>query len=316
MKHIANIKHSLLLAAGALAVALTGCIKEDLAECSKLTLKVEGLDANSGEILDITRQGLVTDATLYIFDENKNLLEARDLGTDFILAKEEIKLDNYPDHTKLRIVAWGNVKGDNQTIAQPKTLDELKLQLKSTEEGYAQSPDSLYYGAKEVTSLGSGIVGGDGEVAIRLKTGTYTIKTIGLPNALKSYGLRSASDFDFYIDRTLNTYNNAGKLEGDSVAYNPDGEYDNSQEWLTKGVIDNAALGGKQNSFSGENLGVAIKSSNGSIDRTLYTDDEGKPFEIPEGGRLDVQILFGEDGTISARMRITPWGVVEEDIEF
>ena len=316
MKHIAIIKQSLLLVAGALAVMLTGCIKDDLAECSKLTLKVEGLDANSGEILDITRQGLVTDATLYIFDENNSLLEARDLSADFILAKEEIKLDKYPDHTKLKIVAWGNVKGGNQTVAQPKTLDELKLQLKSTEEGFAQSPDSLYYGAKDVTSLGSGIVGGDGEVAVRLKTGTYTIKTIGLSNALKAYGLKSASDFDFYIDQTLNTYDNAGKLEGDSIGYNPEGEYDSAQEWLTKGVIDNAALGGKQNSFSGKNLGVAIKSKDGSVGRTLYTDDEGNPFEIPEGGRLDVQILFGEDGTISARMRITKWGVVEEDIEF
>ena len=74
MKHIAFIKQSLLLVAGALAVMLTSCIKDDLAECSKLTLKVEGL--NGGEILDITRLGLVTDATLYIFDANKNFLEA------------------------------------------------------------------------------------------------------------------------------------------------------------------------------------------------------------------------------------------------
>lgn len=43
MKHIAFIKQSLLLVAGALAVMLTSCIKDDLAECSKLTLKVEGL---------------------------------------------------------------------------------------------------------------------------------------------------------------------------------------------------------------------------------------------------------------------------------
>ena len=41
-----------------------------------------------------------------------------------------------------------------------------------------------------------------------------------------------------------------------------------------------------------------------------------KPFEITEAGRLDVQILFGEDGNISARMRITPWGVVDDNIEF
>lgn len=314
MKHITCIKQSLLLVAAVLAAMLTGCIKDDLAECSKLTLKVEGL--NGTDIMDITSLGLVEDATLYIFDENRKLLETRNLSKDFILAKEVIKLDNYPDNTKLHIVAWGNLKGGNQSVTDPKQLDDLKVQLKSSEDGFAQSSDSLYFGTKEVTSLGSGIVGGDGQVVIRLKTGTYTIKTLGLNNALKSYGLKSAADFDFYINRTLDTHDNSGALTGDSVAYHPEGTYDTAQEWLTTGVIDKAMFGGKQNSFAGEDLGISITSKDGRVNKTVYVDDNGDPFEIPEGGRLDVLLLFGEDGTISAKMRITPWGVVEEDIIF
>lgn len=314
MKHITCIKQSLLLVAAVLAAMLTGCIKDDLAECSKLTLKVEGL--NGTDIMDITSLGLVEDATLYIFDENRKLLETRNLSKDFILAKEVIKLDNYPDNTKLHIVAWGNLKGGNQSVTDPKQLDDLKVQLKSSEDGFAQSPDCLYFGTKEVTSLGSGIVGGDGQVVIRLKTGTYTIKTLGLNNALKSYGLKSAADFDFYINRTLDTHDNSGALTGDSVAYHPEGTYDTAQEWLTTGVIDKAMFGGKQNSFAGEDLGISITSKDGRVNKTVYVDDNGDPFEIPEGGRLDVLLLFGEDGTISAKMRITPWGVVEEDIIF
>lgn len=58
--------------AAVLAAMLTGCIKDDLAECSKLTLKVEGL--NGTDIMDITSLGLVEDATLYIFDETGNCL--------------------------------------------------------------------------------------------------------------------------------------------------------------------------------------------------------------------------------------------------
>lgn len=314
MKHIAFIKQSFLLVAVALAAMLTGCIKDELAECSKLTLKVEGL--NGTDITDITGLGLVEDATLYIFDENKKLLETRKLDKDFILSKEAIKLDNYPDNTKLNIIAWGNLEGGNQAVTDPKQLEDLKVQLKSSADGFAQSPDSLYFGTKEVTSLGSGIVGGDGLVVIRLKTGTYTIKTLGLNNALRSYGLKSAADFDFYINRTLNTHDNKGALTGDSVAYNPEGTYDTAQEWLTTGVIDQARFGGKQNSFAGEDLGISISSKDGRINKTVYVDDNGDPFEIPEGGRLDVLLLFGEDGTVSAKMRITPWGVVEEDIIF
>ena len=319
MKYKLFTKKSLFLALAAFAMLATSCINEDLAECSKLTLKVEGL-SSTGEILDITRLGDVTDATLYIFDENKKLLETRELEKDFILAKEEIKLDKYPDNTKLHIIAWGNLKGGNQTVTQPQNMDELKLQLKSSADGYAQSPDSLFFGTKDVTSLGSGIVGGDGEVVIRLKTGTYTIKTIGLPASLSYYGLKSTSDFNFYIDRTLDTYSNAGVLEGDSVAYNPEGTYDTVQEWMTTGMIDDPSLGGKQNAFAGENLGVRIVSNNGSIDKTVYeaediTTGEIVPLSMSEGGRMDVWIQF-EDGNISARVRITPWGVVNDDIEF
>lgn len=313
MKHIAIIKQSLILVAGLLAALLTSCIKDDLAECYKLTLKVERL--NEGEALDITALGEVSDATLYIFDANKNFLESRKVDKEFITSRKEITLDNYPDNTKLYIVAWGNLEGGKQNITQPKNMDDLKVQLKSAN-GYAQSPDSLYYGSKEVTTLGSGVTGGNGEVIIRQKTGVYTIKTVGLSNGLKAYGLKSASDFDFYINETLNTYDNTGKLGGDSVAYNPEGQYDAAQEWLTTGVIDKENTGGKQNSFAGENLGVRIASADGKIDRIAYEDENGKPFEIPEAGRLDVRIAFGEDGTISFRAQITRWGVVDDDIEF
>ena len=317
MKHIAIIKQSLILVAGLLAALLTSCIKDDLAECYKLTLKVERV-IEDGPI-DITALGEVSDATLYIFDANKNFLESRKVDKEFITSRKEITLDNYPDNTKLYIVAWGNLEGGNQNVTQPKNMDDLKVQLKSAN-GYAQSPDSLYYGSKEVTTLGSGVTGGNGEVIIRQKTGTYTIKTLGLSNGLKAYGLKSASDFDFYINQTLDTYDNSGKLAGDSVAYNPEGQYDTAQEWLTTGVIDDNEYGGKQNSFAGENLGIRITSADGKIDKTIYEaeDDKGviKPFEIPEAGRLNVLFVFGEDGTISDRMQITRWGVVDDDIEF
>lgn len=315
MKHIVFIKQSLILVAGLFAALLTSCIKDDLAECNKLTLKVEGV-ATDGSIIDITSLGDVTDATLYIFDANKNFLEARDLDKDFIVAKNEITLDKYPDNTKLYIVAWGNLAGGRQTVTQPKTMDDLKLQLKSTGEGYAQSPDSLFFGTKEVTSLGSGVAGGNSEVIIRLKTGTYTLKTEGLQTALDFYGLKSSGDFDFYINNTLDTYDASGKLEGDSIPYNPEGQYDNqSVEWLTTGPVDIAQYGGKQTAFAGEKLGIRVKSSNGNVDKTIYMNDDGEEFAIPEGGRMDVIISF-KDGNISIRSRITPWGVVDDEIEF
>lgn len=201
MKHIAIIKQSLILVAGLLAALLTSCIKDDLDACRQLTLKVEGT-ATDGSIIDITSLGQVADATLYIFDANKNFLEARELDKDFIVAKNEIKLDKYPDNTKLYIVAWGNLKGGKQILTQPKNMDDLKLQLKSTDDGFAQSPDSLYFGVNNnVVSFGSGITAGsEPEVIIRIKTGSLSVKTSGLQESLKTFGLKSADEFTFSMD--------------------------------------------------------------------------------------------------------------------
>lgn len=314
MKHTFFVKKALLAALVALAVLATGCIKEDLDACSKLTIRVENA---AGE--DITNQGEVAGATLYIFDANKNFLEKRQVDKAFILTHTEIKLDNYPDNTKLYIVGWANMTGDNQEIADAKRLEELSLSLKKAD-GYAQSPDSLYYGNREVTTFGSGILGGDGVIPVRHKTATISVKTSGLPTALRSFGLKSSSDLDFYMNRTLDTYNYSGKLTGDSVSYNPAGQYDTSGEWQTKGPEDINSKGGKQNSFAGEKLSFTIQSKDGRINETVYEAlniETGviEPFRSDEGGRVDVLIEF-IDGAISAKMRISPWGVVDDSIQF
>ena len=315
MKHISLLKQSLLLAAAAFTALFTGCINEDLAECSKLTIQVQNA---AGE--DITNLGMVEDATLYFFDTNNNLIEKRIVDKNFILNHTVVDLSNYKDNTKLHIVAWANLKSDNQTVADPKSLNELSLSLKSAN-GYAVSPDSLYYGNKDVTSLGSGITGGDGYIPVKIKTGSLSIKTSGLSDAVRFYGLKSATDFNYYMTRTLNAYDYAGIQTGDSVTYNPAGEYDSSQEWETQGVQDQYSKGGKQNVFAGTNLGVTLKSTTGSLNAQVteaLNVETGKmePLMVNEGGRLDVLIEFGVDGTISAKMRITPWGVVDDGIVF
>lgn len=313
MKHISFTKKVCYLSLCVWAGLASSCIKEDLDACYNLTLKVENADGG-----DITTYGLVEDASVYVFDENLNYLETRHLDKDFILSKSEIQFSQYPDNKKLKLVAWGNMAGQNQTVSEAQKIEDLKLMLKK-QDGMAQSPDSLYYGSKEVVTQGSGIAGGNGELPIRLKTSTVTMKTIGLPTAVQTYGLKSASAFDFYMNRTLDTYDYAGSLTGDSIAYHPEGVYDANQEWMSKGIVDKPDRGGKQNTFAGQNLSFSIYK-NGELLQTVteaFNVDTGKnePFRVDEGGRLDVLFEFKE-GTISARMIITPWGVVDQDIEF
>ena len=236
MKHISLLKQSLLLVAAAFTAMLTGCINEDLGECDNLTIQVQNA---AGE--DITNLGMVEGATLYFFDSSNNLVEKRIVDKNFILNHTTVDLSNYKDYTKLHIVGWANMKGDNQTITDPKSLTDLSLSLKSAN-GYALSPDSLYYGNKDVISRGSGVVVSntktDRYIPVKIKTGSLSIKTSGLQNAVRFYGLKSATDFNYYMTRTLNTYDYAGTQTGENVSYNPAGEYDASYEWETQGVQD------------------------------------------------------------------------------
>lgn len=317
MKHRSFIKQNLIFTTGLWAVLATGCIKEDLEPCAdqhRLTLKVENRIGD-----DITPLGIVSNASLYIFDENLNYLETRKLDKDFMATRQEIRLDNYAADKKLHIIAWANMKTDNQAISNAKTLTNLKLMLKSRA-GVAEAPDSLYFGYKKVQTATGGIAGND-TLTIRLKTGTYTIKTLGVQNLLKAYRLKSTDTFGFTVNRALNTYNATGTQTGDSVAFIPPVLLNTkTSEWMTDGPFDaghELDRGGKQNIFASKSLSVTIYR-NGQPLKTVYEGALGtgeiQPLSVNEGGRLDLQITFDESGSISVQMTIAPWGVIDQDV--
>lgn len=305
MKHIAFIKQTFIFLVGALVVLLTGCIKEDLGECNRLTLKVVNADNN-----DITPLGNVSKASLYIFDENKTLLEKRILDMDFIINRKTIELD-YPVGKKLTLVAWGNLGDQNQMVTNVKTLEELSVMLKS-QNSLAQSPDSLFYGNKQVITSELGVAGGNQEIVIVPKIGSITVETQGLDFALKHYGLKSlksANEFNFYMNRTKSGFDYNGTIIGDSVYYNPEGALV-SNEWKTKK---------NNNTCTGENLSFSIEVNGqelGTVDRFENKNGETGPLAVNAYENTHVVIQFGEDGTVSARMKITPWGTVDDDIDF
>ena len=114
-------KKVLFLALVAVTVFATGCIKEDLDECYKLTLKVVN---HKGD--DITALSVVSEAKLFIYDNNSKLLDTRDLNDAFIRGKETIEL-NYPESSKLHLIAWGNLKGHQDVNEATKAEDFAAL---------------------------------------------------------------------------------------------------------------------------------------------------------------------------------------------
>ena len=116
-------KKVLFLALVAVTVFTTGCIKEDLDECYKLTLKIVN---HKGD--DITALSVVSEAKLFIYDNNSKLLDTRDLNDAFIRGKETIEL-NYPESSKLHLIAWGNLKG-HQDVNEATKVEDFAVSLR------------------------------------------------------------------------------------------------------------------------------------------------------------------------------------------
>lgn len=302
MKDILFTKLHLLVVVFGLASLFSSCIKEDLDGCAKLTLMV----VNQNEE-DVTPSGVASEAKLFVFDTNSKLLETRELDLDFITGRKTIELP-YPDNTKLHIVAWGNLKG-GQNVTEPTNADDLLISLKSNDE-LAQSPDSIFFGDIDVEVMGNGVAGGDKQIIIRAKTGTIEMRTVGLQYHTRTSGLRATSSTcDFFINRTLSSYNYKGELIGDSVYYNPEGDW-KATEWITP--TPRTLYEGQEMTGSFE-----INGERTDVKEGQYKDGSIGPITIHPYQNTLVLFEWDETGAfLGAKIRVTPWGVVDDDIEF
>lgn len=224
MKYIFFTKQQLIFAICALTALATSCINEDLSECKYYNLKMKVLNGKGDEITEAGDR--VFNATLFIFDENEKYIGQKAIDGESIKNKKEIALGEYPENTKLHIVAWGNFSTKNQeapNLSDKTSLSEFKIELKRKTEGIAQSPDSLYYGY-ETVDLSKGLLTKDYEIAIRPKISRVIITTEGVNN-FNNYTKAESSDLAYYLRRTPSAFDYAGEMTGDSISYNPDAAF-------------------------------------------------------------------------------------------
>lgn len=311
MKHIFSITKVFLMALcigwGLLA---TSCINEDLDACQRysLTLRVLNLD---GDDITVGSSEDVEHASVFVFDENGKYLEKIKMTSAQITSETPIQV-NYPATAKLQIVAWGNVDNDRQELQVGSTIEDLKVQIAKSG-NYAQSPDSLFYGKKDI-SLDQGTLIKNEELPIQLAVGRLQMRTLnlqaGIAKIAQQSGLRADDvNCQFYFDRTLDQLNASCEVEGENATYNPDAEWVGG-EWE---MTDYALI------FPGElQLGVFEASGSISIEKDEDTDYVDKTkLRAAAGHDTIVVFVWGDDGEyLGARVKVRPWGYVEDDIEW
>lgn len=304
MKHIfSKTKALLMVLCIGWGIMATSCINEDLDACRthKLTLQVlnlQGYDITEGSAED------VKDASVFIFDENGKHLETVKMTSAQIITRTPIEI-NYPTTKKLQIVAWGNVNNDMQQLQVGATIDDLKIQVKKSN-SYAQSPAELYFGDDEVP-LSMGTLTKDEEVPIQLAVGRLQMRTLNLDKGLVNNGLRSDVECQFFFKKTLDQLNSKGEVEGNDVAYDPDAEWVGSEWEMTE--FDTI--------FPGE-LQLGTIEANG-----IQIGDADKDYETQELLRAEaghdtiVVFVWGDNGEyLGARIKVRPWGFIDDPIEW
>jgi len=316
MKHIfSKTKALLMVVCISLGLLSTSCITEDLDACRTYTLKLVVVNANGEEITESGYEGAAGTATIFVFDENYKYLTTVEMSEQEIVSHKEIVLD-YPKSGKLHFVAWGNADSDKYVITKGQTMDDFLLQLNSQGDGLAVEQDlELFYGNKEVLTQNSELTKNE-EIIIGPKTAKVFMRTEGLANyhdRLVREGLRSDSDepFDceFYLDKTLSQYNSQGTLQGDSVYYNPTGEWSDAQysDWRSPDYYS---------IFAGEEM-IAALNIDGVYFDSRNRDENNDPITVAETDEVVVVFVWGESGEyLGARVKVRPWGYIEDPMEW
>jgi hypothetical protein len=284
----------MLLCTLALAVVATGCIREDLPECSdSYTLTAMAFDDSGVEL----GQGDVREVMLYVFDDELRLVRSLSVQVDQKVAIE------IPRGSNLHIIAWGNTAAGLQHVTALEEGihkdDGLISLLPAGVVGSNASPDDLFYGEVSVTDTGSG---GEAIIPLHRAVGSMAVTVRGL----KEFTGFADDNYSILVRGTPASLDFYGNPADGSAVYRPAGSFvpnGSVQEYLSPAfnVIPAAA--------------VVIDIYHGTaLVASVSQDASGNPVAVQKGQLTNV--LINLRTALDVSVALTPWGQYQVWKEF
>lgn len=308
--NITNKYGFLLVAALLLTGLLSSCLKENFDDCPRpFRLFIQAIDA---DLNDITSTGEVNRVILFVFNENRQIVDAIELNEAQVTSRQPVPIElSYPGHQSLTFVAWGNVDESVEfpAIASVKQLTDLYMKLKltsapksQTRGAIAQSPCDLFHGTLNVPIEYGGLEpAGDQTIVIARKTSQVAISAYGL----KKWNQNKEGEYTFELRESNDGYDKDGNLTGGMVGYQPTASMDENGHLHTSQFQTLPTSGGEPYTL--------YILYNGEIIYTADKGSDGKPF-IPDIGRL-LNIIIDFRGQLSVNVIVTPWNQVFQYVE-
>lgn len=289
-----------LLIISSLILALTGCVRDDMSDCTLYTVVVKVKDTNGSEFplaaLDSTK--------VYLFDDDGL---SRTFAVD---QSQKFKFGHVTD-AKMSLIAWSNIYNEKVSIASiVKNWYPESFMVKLKKAGkYTVSPPEIFYSSYN-----------------RDENGEYNLRNAGMKNdTIELYlsrvpmimtitsirpDIRFGPDTTGYRYEVVGPYNQISSycdFSGDSSLYMPKAAFDPYKRYLS------------------ESFTLLPPEEGGSVtiriyrrEKLLYTtnvDTHGNPLRAASGERLNVVLDFRKIN-IEVNLNITEWDVVSQETEF
>lgn len=246
------------------------------------------LKAYDAEGSDVTTDGDLANATLFVFNDQNDFVQQIPVGKSTLLQRKNIDI-SCASSDYITVVAWGGLSAANTEISSlspANIISDLEVQLKQND-GIAAVPGDLFYGQQKVTR--SATKTASQEVKLVRKVSSLSLVTKGL---VKKYGT-TEGNYEYRITGTKNAFNYRGEVTGEEVSYVFSATFDRKGQLFadTESVIPS------------ENLTVSLYKD-GELVFSTEKSKNGEKLSAKAGKQ--VNCVFDYSGK-TIDVSVTPW---------
>lgn len=294
-----NLKYRISVLLG-ISMILQSCVRDGVIPCEPeptyiYQVKIVDTSAEGG----MPTRGDVNKADLYVFNEEGYFLERIEVAAEDITNGRIIPLGHTSQDGPLFVSTWGNLfeNEDVPALTSDSEMDHAAITLRTTAEGYAVSPDDLFFGMKEILPVENNRVQ---EIYLSRKNARMHITV---------RGLSAKDDYFFLVEQNYNGYSFAGQPTQHPVLQKEDGEFALNGEFISHSSF-NLIHAGKED-MDGQVV-VRLMKKQGTELISIDKDYKGNPI-IPKAGET-TNVLINLSQTISDNLwvyvEVTPWNEI------
>lgn len=249
------------------------------------------LKAYNAEGTDVTTQGDVEGAHLFIFDSQNDFVKQVSVPKSALLNRQTIEI-SCPGTNKITVVAWGGLSSQEEISAlnEANIISDLQIQLKKNN-GIATAPDDLFYGSV-VLNRPSTKSTSQPELKLERKVSSLSLSTKGL---VKKFGTEGI--YEYRVHASNDGYDYQGNLTNEDVVYSFSASFDKAGNLVSD----------MQTVIPSSKLTVELYKD-GELIYSVSNDKNGENLSAKTGKQMNY--VFNFSSKTKAELVVTPWNTV------